>query len=925
MTRIFVLLSLLLLATVPMASGAATEEAWEATPGGWVSGDLTYLGTIPFEAGTGIDAVRHGDYLYTTTWRSFSIYDVSDPLAPELLSQTPVPAGLINESPQTDGSILLISNDNVNRTLDIYDVTDKRAPALLAKYTDPANNHMWTCVLDCRYAYGARGSILDLADPSQPTRVGDWTNVRRPTAYHAITEVAPGLVMVGSTPVLYFDARQDPSEPTLLTELKPKTTNPGRPYLVIGPAPTSLPARTAWPLAGESRHLLITMETPFSGECNEHSGTFLSYDTQGWDQEGFEGFTLADEYAVTGNGLPSDGSAPVNVVGCGAYGLDVHPWYEQNGLAATTWFEHGTRVLRVDAEGRFHEVGGFVGAGGNAVRPLWLTNDILYVVDLQRGIDILRVSSEDRRHRAFPYATPAGDLDGDGHPDVLTAESIAERESAEAGIVSFRYRVTARRGSEGGLLWELPLRADELHAARLGPQATHGALLVNGERTSTMGGGGSSSQGFGDRVELRGLNLTAVDGEGAELWERVFDAGVFAGVAVADEEEGRRQASVVERFPTFGGLVQATPSAASDVLVSTLTRRETPAGLTSSIDVSIVDGATGANAGSFTVQTEGTRSAVHPAGDLDGDGLDDVLVLRDPTEGGLTARRASDGAVIWSNPADIVPFEVSIRDLGDVTGDGISEIAVSGSGDVFDGSPPRVTVLDGAGGEVLLSTIAGAVSVAGVVDEEGTIGIMTQRVIEEPERGVLYRLHSPEGETLLETVVPVPQVEGQSTSVQLTADAGDLDGDGVRDAGHRRVFSTQAAGTTSEGTMVSGATLTPLQGGDAGLPLHASLDGAGDELVRVARSAPGELTVTATDGSGAAIWSRAVRADERYGRQGRISVAAAGDVDGDGIPDVLLSVETSRVVPGRTGGSHDESIVQSWVLTGVNGRVLWGT
>ncbi len=383
-----------LLAIVPVVEGANGADAWRATPGGWASGDLEYVRTVPFEAGTAIDAVLHETYLYTTTWRSFSIYDVSQPLEPRLVSQTPAPAQLINENPETNGSILLLSNDNVGRTLDVYDVSNKAAPRKIGSYADPLRNHMWECVLDCRYAYGATGTILGLSDPAKPVKVGDWTATRKPEAFHAIEEVAPGLVMTGSNPMLLLDARSDPANPTLLRELALTTARPPKPYLIIGGNPTTVPARLAWPNQTQSRHLLVTMESPFSGDCAEHSGGILSFDTKGWKKKrGFKGFIRIDEYKMTDNGMPNEGSAPVNFFGCTAYGLDVTPSYATNGLVATAWFEHGTRVLRVGADGRFTEVGGFVAHAGNAARPVWRTDDVLYVVDFERGIDVLRVTA----------------------------------------------------------------------------------------------------------------------------------------------------------------------------------------------------------------------------------------------------------------------------------------------------------------------------------------------------------------------------------------------------------------------------------------------------------------------------------------------------------------------------------------------------
>src|SRR5688572_21727439 len=85
-------------------------DDWRFTPAGWLSGPVEHVATISEEAGTAVDATLHDDYLYVTTWRSFSIYDVSDPEDPQRLSTTPLGPYVYSEQPQTNGEILLLSN-----------------------------------------------------------------------------------------------------------------------------------------------------------------------------------------------------------------------------------------------------------------------------------------------------------------------------------------------------------------------------------------------------------------------------------------------------------------------------------------------------------------------------------------------------------------------------------------------------------------------------------------------------------------------------------------------------------------------------------------------------------------------------------------------------------------------------------------------
>jgi hypothetical protein len=398
---------------------AGDELTWSPSPGGFVSGPVTYLETIPLEAGTGSDAVLHDDHLYVTTWRSFSIYDVSDPLEPVRRSTVHLAGAAINEAPQTNGEILLISRDvqalprtgtqtdgKAGGVLEIYDVTDPADPTLTATWQNErtgfmeagtVRDHIWACVLDCSYAYSASGTILDLRDPTAPEKVADWSEIApyRDGRLHHVGEVAPGIVLTGSLPMHVLDARQDPTAPTLLATFEPNTDEPA---LQVGPTtapnpaanPETLPARADWPGALQGRIAVVSMETPFTGPCSERSGSLQTFLTPGWRSSGT--FQAADSFRLEANGTYTDGAPPYNALGCSSYGMQVHPDFGQGGgRVASAFFEHGVRILDVDAKGRITEAGGFLPAAGNSAAPIWVTDTILYVVDVHRGVDILQV------------------------------------------------------------------------------------------------------------------------------------------------------------------------------------------------------------------------------------------------------------------------------------------------------------------------------------------------------------------------------------------------------------------------------------------------------------------------------------------------------------------------------------------------------
>lgn len=396
-----------LLAVLSMGAVVDGDPGWRPTPGGWVAGPVDHLRTLPTEAGTAIDATLHEDLLYVTSWRSFSIYDVSDPLDPELLSLTPTPGQLLNEEPDTDGEILLLSHDQQpTAELEVWDVRDPRSPELITEFATQVNQHMFTCVLECAYVYGARGAVIDLRDPASPVEVGDWTTTApyEERLAHAIEEVAPGVVMTGSYPGYVLDAREDPASPSVLATYR--SQKDGRRAFALGPD-VAMPAHVEWPqvTAGSSagarpadaglvadRFALVSTETPFSGNCASDSGGFATFDTRGWEETG--SFEPVDDHRLTANGTFTDGRPPANVVGCSAYAFNVAPGYGQEGrLVAVAWFEHGLRLLEIDDDGRISEIGGFVPHVGASAQPVWISDEIVYVVDLERGIDVLRVGA----------------------------------------------------------------------------------------------------------------------------------------------------------------------------------------------------------------------------------------------------------------------------------------------------------------------------------------------------------------------------------------------------------------------------------------------------------------------------------------------------------------------------------------------------
>src|SRR5688500_17371779 len=157
-----------LLASVLTALVVAPASTASAGPtqGGFASDNVEYAGFIPFEAGTAIGARVIGKHLFVTSWKSFSIYDVADPLNPVRLSTTPFGFQFENEDVDTNGKIMLFSESTPVNRLHVWDIEDKTNPVEVATIAG-AGNHTATCVLKCKYAYGSSGAVVDLRNPSK--------------------------------------------------------------------------------------------------------------------------------------------------------------------------------------------------------------------------------------------------------------------------------------------------------------------------------------------------------------------------------------------------------------------------------------------------------------------------------------------------------------------------------------------------------------------------------------------------------------------------------------------------------------------------------------------------------------------------------------------------------------------------------------
>ena len=373
MRRLLALAGLLTAVALPVTATPRTP-----VPPGFASPNVEWLANVPLHADTAGGRLL-GKYLYTLDSRGIAIYDLTNPELP-----TPVGVTVLPEVPyypqedfDTNGKVAVVGQGSPNpaNLLFVFDVSDKTKPTLLTTLAG-AGSHTVSCVLDCTWVYESNGKIVDLRDPAHPKLAGSWqagTPVKE--SAHDVTEVAPGLVMTSSKPILYLDARRNPAHPKVIGQ---------------GVMPDSrFIHANLWPRGGADRWLLVGGETADIACSSKDAGAFMTWDTAALKRTGK--LKMVDEYRAPDT-LPTEGGSPVETF-C-SHWFTTRPGYSGGGLVAAGWYEHGTRFLQVGRDGKIREKGWFIPAGTTASGAYWVTKDILYVLDYQRGIDILRWHDE---------------------------------------------------------------------------------------------------------------------------------------------------------------------------------------------------------------------------------------------------------------------------------------------------------------------------------------------------------------------------------------------------------------------------------------------------------------------------------------------------------------------------------------------------
>lgn len=540
----------------------------------------------------------------------------------------------------------------------------------------------------------------------------------------------------------------------------------------------------------------------------------------------------------------------------------------------------------------------------------------------QQGLDTFTVN----------FVSALNDVTGDGADDVLvgrmasTINITPELGGAEDISIDSTLRISVRQGSTGRELWSTTEKIEDgqmfLFEAKVGPRSSNGFIL---ERY------------VGVTSDEPRLEITTFRGrDGRELWTNEFTATHVEPVGTKDR-------------PFVTGLFDALPGPQTDLLLSLTTSTELNASAAAyEVSVSVIDGATGeVQAHPVVERAVNWWPGPEPAGDQNGDGLDDYVIGNNLTtsppetepgspeppvlvSGVLRSFAGRDGEALWELPGLDLGYRIHLVEIGDQFGDSRDDLLLWVDDYDFEGldipipipaigigglgrKETHVTYVIAGGGELRFKKSGLVRFTPGRIDGDDEGDLLRaldsyQRAKSDSQNGNSLKLDAfnSHGELLWSRVPEVPnsdlcRVPAACGREAWAWDISDVDLDHGRDLA-ARFRSGGPEQSTHDMLVIDGLTGKMIwSGGSELMPLQGSLDGSGSDLIVARRTtqqkALNRLVLKAQDGRDRSMLFKTTIETTYPADSGKAGLLAdaefrpwlsLGDVTGDGCKDLIV-------------------------------------